>query len=269
MRIDVHTHLWPHGPGGDALVAAMDDRQIDISVVLAIDPSNDERIFAPNDFVIRQCRRHPNRLIPFCSVDPAGTTASRELERWISDEGCRGLKLHPPLQNIDLRAPATQELITLAAELKVPVLIHTGPMFSSKAPLLLDDLADLDRLAASVPEATLILAHADPMGLAPIVAARHQNVYIDTAVVWARVSRLIPGSGDSVLEFMNTGGSAGWSRLVFGSDANPDRLERFDSALNAIQGLSLSESQRNHVLGLTAAHVLGIRLAEATPAERR
>lgn len=265
MIVDVHTHIWPRGGSGDRLVAAMDAHGVDRSVVLAIDPSLDPDIAAPNAYVLEQCRRHPDRLLPFCSVAPDTPGAAETLERWVRDEGCRGLKLHPPLQAIDLAGRGVRALAARAAELGAPVLIHTGPVFTPHAPLIPDDAYLVDRLAADVPEATLILAHADPLGVAPVVAGRHENVYLDTAVVWPRVTRLVPGSGESALDFIATGGVTGWERLLFGSDANPDRYERVAASLASVRGLAIPEEQRRAILGGNACRVLGEGHARARP----
>jgi predicted TIM-barrel fold metal-dependent hydrolase len=255
MIIDFHTHIWPRAGNAARLVACMDSREIELSVVLAIEPSLDPEILSPNHYVVEECRKYPDRLIPFCSVDPCESRAHEILEQWVL-EGCRGLKLHPPLQGIDLAGQPVKDLLHKAADLNVPVLIHTGPVFTPLAPLIPNDLYLIDRLAAAIPNANLILAHADPLGVAPVIAGRHQNVFLDTAVIWPRVTTIVPRSGEGALEFIGTGGQAGWTRLLFGSDANPDRYARADTAMDSIRALDLPEEHRRAILGNNAFQLL-------------
>ncbi len=55
--------------------------------------------------------RHPDVLIPFASLDPArGAAAVREATRLVEQEGVRGFKFHPSLQNF---APSDRSVYPL------------------------------------------------------------------------------------------------------------------------------------------------------------
>lgn len=258
MIIDVHTHLWPGRHTGDDLVAVMDRNGVDRSVVLPIEPSRDERVYAPTAWVVEECGRHADRLIPFCSLDPASPGATSSLARWVREEGCRGLKLHPPLQGFEPGGPAARDLIAAASELGVPVLVHTGPLFSTRGRIVPDDLVQLDGVATDHPDARLILAHCDPLGLGPTLAARHDHVYLDTAVVWPRMAALIPGAAESALRWIGATGRPGWSKVLLGSDVNPSVEERLTEALKSIGAQQVSVEWRAAMLGGNAARLLGL-----------
>ena len=56
-----------------------------------------------NDYIIESASKHPNRIIGFCSVNPAwGDVAAREVER-CAKLGLRGIgELHPDTQRFDI-----------------------------------------------------------------------------------------------------------------------------------------------------------------------
>jgi uncharacterized protein len=129
---------------------------------------------APNDVAIAAAAAAPDRLVAFCRVSPhddALTEARRAL-----DAGARGIKLHPRAERFGMDEPAVAELVALAGERRVPVLIHAG----RGIPALGENTV---RLAAAHPGATLILAHAAISDLAWLwrVLPDHPNVLIDTS----------------------------------------------------------------------------------------
>lgn len=152
-----------------------------------------------NDAVIAAARASAGRLIPFCRLNPHARPAT-EARRAIA-AGARGIKLNPRAERFTLTHPAVDEIVALAHELGLAVLIHAG---HETEPLGVDAL----RLAAAYPGATLILAHAAITDLAWLHASLddHPNVLIDTAW-WNPVDLL------SVFALVPPG------RIVFGSNA--------------------------------------------------
>src|ERR671918_49663 len=117
---------------------------------------------------------HPDRLVALCRVSPHDD-ALREARRAL-DAGARGIKLHPRAEQFGMDEPVVAELVALAHERRVPVLIHAG----RGIPALGENTV---RLAERFPEATLILAHAAISDLAWLwrVLPSHPNVLIDTS----------------------------------------------------------------------------------------
>ncbi len=142
-----------------------------------------------NDYVASVVRRFPDRFVGFASVDPhKGESAVSELSRAVEELGLVGLKLHPVAQDFRPDDKKFYPLFAKAAELDIPVLIHTGNTglgagtpggmgmkLSRSRPIY------LDTLAADFPELTIIGAHPSwPWQDEMIMVALHkQNVYID------------------------------------------------------------------------------------------
>ena len=116
----------------------------------------------------------PDRLVAFCRVSPHDG-ALAEARRAL-DAGARGIKLHPRAEQFGMDEPAVAELVALAHERSLPVLIHAGRGIPALGELTV-------RLAERNPDARLILAHAAISDLAWLwrVLPDHPNVLIDTA----------------------------------------------------------------------------------------
>ena len=56
-----------------------------------------------NDWTIAQTRRYPDRLVPFCSVNPLAPYALAELERCAAIADVRGMKIHLANSRVDLK----------------------------------------------------------------------------------------------------------------------------------------------------------------------
>ena len=137
---------------------------------------------APNDRTLEYAKRSEGRLIPFVRLDLAEGPIE-EAERCL-DLGARGIKLHPRAQRFLLNDERLAPVFALAAERRVPILIHGG----RGLPPIADHLA---RLVDAYPEAQLIIAHAgiaDLAGLAGRFAGK-AGVFFDTSV-WSPVDLL-------------------------------------------------------------------------------
>src|SRR5205823_6496060 len=100
------------------------------------------------------------------------------------DAGARGIKLHPRAQRFLLNDERLSPVFALAAERRVPILIHGG----RGLPPIADHLA---RLVDAYPEAELIVAHAgiaDLAGLAAVFAGK-AGVFFDTSA-WSPIDLL-------------------------------------------------------------------------------
>src|SRR4029077_2269109 len=113
-------------------------------------------------------------LIPFCRVNPH-TGALAEGTRGPA-VGARGMKLSPRAEGFTLDHPAVRDLVALADERTLPVLVHAGRGIPALGLHAVE-------LAGAYPNARLILAHAAICDLSWIwrVAADHPNLLFDTA----------------------------------------------------------------------------------------
>src|SRR5215217_1598188 len=173
---DAHTHIGRNDPDGyaqepDDLVDALAAAGARGVVFPMHEPDG---YTAANDAAIEAASAHPERLVAFCRVSPHDS-ALAEATRALA-AGARGIKLHPRAERFGMDEPVVAELVALAHERRVPVLIHAG----RGIPALGQNTV---RLAERYPDATLILAHAAISDLAWLwrVLPSHPNVLIDTS----------------------------------------------------------------------------------------
>jgi predicted TIM-barrel fold metal-dependent hydrolase len=146
------------------------------------EPDRHPAFRAPNDRTLEYARRSAGRLIPFVRLDLTEGPVV-EAERCL-DLGARGIKLHPRAQRFLLNDERLAPIFALAAERRVPILIHGG----RGLPPIADHLA---RLVDDYPDAQLIIAHAgiaDLAGLAGRFSGK-AGVFFDTSV-WSPVDLL-------------------------------------------------------------------------------
>src|SRR6202007_425281 len=146
------------------------------------EPDRHPAFRAPNDRTLEFARRSGGRLIPFVRL-ASGEEPVEEATRCL-DLGARGIKLHPRAQGFLLNDERLAPVFALAAERRVPILIHGG----RGLPPIADHLA---RLVDSYPGAPLIIAHAGIADLAVLSEAfgGRPGVYFDTSV-WSPIDLL-------------------------------------------------------------------------------
>lgn len=154
-RRDVHVHLGTdadgHGLTPDDLIVDLDRWGIASAVCFpANEPGADGSFREANRAALDAAARWPQRITPFCRVDPRGEWEGAFEEAVIG--GARGLKLHPVAQSFHPESDACIAAVSAATEWDIPVLLHAG--FGARR------LAEpLVALAKAVPGARLILAH--------------------------------------------------------------------------------------------------------------
>jgi predicted TIM-barrel fold metal-dependent hydrolase len=81
-------------------------------------------MFVPNDIVLDLSRRHPE-FLPGVSIHPARADAINELNR-CAEQGAVLMKCLPNCQNIDFSDRRYEPFWRRMAELRIPLLAHTG-----------------------------------------------------------------------------------------------------------------------------------------------
>jgi predicted TIM-barrel fold metal-dependent hydrolase len=191
---DAHTHLGEDIDGmvgdQDELLAIQRAYRITRSFVFCLDePDRNPAFTAANDRTLARAAAAPGELIPFVRLD-LDQTPIEEARRCL-DLGARGIKLHPRAQRFLPDDPRLEPVFALAAERRVPILIHGG----RGLPPIADSLARL--LDRHCPPA-LIVAHAGIVDLAAMARnfAGRPGVFFDTSV-WSALDlldlyRLVP-----------------------------------------------------------------------------
>jgi len=184
---DAHLHLG-HDIDGmvgdyDQLEQIMGDYGIRRAFMFCLDePDRHPAFRAANDRTLAFAARSGGRLIPFVRLDL--NEAPIEEARRCLDAGARGIKLHPRAQKFTSTDERLGPVFELAAERRVPILIHAGRG--------LPPIADgLRALVDRYPESTLILAHAGIADMAALAAcmAGRKGVFFDTST-WSPIDLL-------------------------------------------------------------------------------
>jgi len=279
MRIDAHVHVFPPGATArrrddllrdltfrtlyadpkaplatpSALLESMDRNAVDRAVLLNIGWATHELCQESNDAILEAAQRAPNRLVPFCSVNPlAGPRALQEIERCAA-LGARGIgELHPDTQGFDLGdARLMEPLVEAAMRHRLVILTHAsepvGHAYAGKGQVT---PGVLYRFITRFPEAPVVCAHWGGglpfYALMPEVRRALANVWFDTAAspflyepqVFERVADLV-----------------GPDRILFGTDFPLIEQERL---LRQVEGSGLSGEGKMAVLGGNAARLLGL-----------
>ena len=184
---DAHVHLGNDIDGFsgvyDELERINDRYGIQRCFMFCMDePDRHPAFRAANDRTLEYARRSGGRLIPFVRLDLAEEPIE-EATRGL-DAGARGIKLHPRAQRFLLNDERLAPVFELAAERRVPILIHGG----RGLPPIADNL---DRLVEAYPEAQLIIAHAGIADLAELAGyfGGKAGVFFDTSV-WSPIDLL-------------------------------------------------------------------------------
>jgi uncharacterized protein len=184
---DVHVHLGNDIDGfrGDygELESIQQRYGITRAFVFCLDePDRHPAFRAANDRTLAFAERAGGRLIPFVRLDI--TEEPIEEATRCLDLGARGIKLHPRAQSFDCGDERLAPVFELAADRRVPILIHGG----RGLPPIADHLSELvDRY----PGTQLIIAHAGIADLSNLVHyfAGREGVYFDTSV-WSPLDLL-------------------------------------------------------------------------------
>ena len=184
---DAHVHLGNDIDGFSGVyedLEAINNRYgISRAFMFCMDETDRHPAFrAANDRTLAFAERSGGRLIPFVRLDLAEEPieeATRAL-----DAGARGIKLHPRAQRFLLNDERLAPVFSLAAERRVPILIHGG----RGLPPIADNLA---RLVETYPDAQLIIAHAGIADLGELAGhfGGKVGVFFDTSV-WSPIDLL-------------------------------------------------------------------------------
>jgi uncharacterized protein len=243
---DGHTHL---GTDIDGMVGVYEDLErgmnkygISRCFMFCLDePDRHPGFRAGNDRTLQYAERSQGRMIPFVRLDLSEDPIGEAIR--VLDLGARGIKLHPRAQKFLLNDERLSPIFELAAERKVPILIHGG----RGLPPIADDLA---RMVDRFPAAQLIVAHA---GIADLAALADRlggkaGVFFDTSV-W------------SPLDLLGLYRLVGPEQVVFASDYPYGQQPA--SLLIALRTARLAQLNDEQVRGVLAGNAN--RIAEGEP----
>lgn len=114
---------------------------------------------ASNEVVAAYVNEHPDRLEGWASVDPNDTDCIEQFRHCVDDLGLRGLKVGPVYQHFDPRDPAFWALFAECERRDLPVMIHMGTTYPSRARLEYAKPLLLEQLIMAHPQLRMIIAH--------------------------------------------------------------------------------------------------------------
>ncbi len=253
--LDAHTHLGLDEDGRSLslseLLAQLDEAGARRACVFPLhDPARHPAYRVPNDRVLAWAGESEGRLIPFCRLDPFDGPVA-EAERCLA-AGARGIKLHPRAQSFAFDGHELEGIFAVAAQARVPILIHAG----RGLPPIAQGLAEL---ALRHPEVVLILAHGAicDQGILTSLLADHPGVLYDISCFFAL----------DVLELL---ARVPAERIVFASDPPYGRPQSaLYMALRIASHAGLDERAVRGLLGETVAGLFDGRGLPPTTAPRR
>ncbi len=219
----------------------MDEAGIEQSVIFAM---YSPLLYASNEFVSDICKKYPNRLIGFASVDIHTDDPIEILENAIKNLNLKGLKLHPPLQNFFPNDKKYWPLYAKASELNIPVVFHVGTTpfgslvkLSQASPILIDDIAN------DFPDLKIILTHLGTLwnNESFMVVEKHPNLYIDTAAYPYEIVDLL---NENLIK------RVGEDKFIFGTDfpmPYEGKMHYLKDFTEVIYGLKISDELKEKI----------------------
>ena len=157
-------------PRGEKLMERMACAGIDVTVLVVTDNielgGSDEGILSENRVCADITRGSKRKIISFAGIDPRRRKAPDLFRRCIEEFGMSGLKWHPD-DGYYPNGEAAYAVLTVAEELKVPLITHTGPLPRASVAMgaigkrraKFTDPIYLDDITWDFPELKVIAAH--------------------------------------------------------------------------------------------------------------
>jgi len=247
MIIDFHAHMGKGAAGCD------DPLQCGLTADMVLGPAREAGIDrtvvfpvtyratdygAANREIAEAVGRHPDELIGFART-VVGPIGLRDVREAAEELALKGLKLHHSLDGFDLGGPDVIDLVRLAGELALPVILHS-----------IGVVPQLGEIARRCPPTNIVFGHMGGLwdwqaARACIeLAERFPNVWLETSsllvsFVLAEAAQRVP------------------TRVLFGSDA-PALHPKVE--LTKILVADIDETTRDRILGENAAELLELSL---------
>ena len=248
MLIDCHTHAartpavprtgGSHFPTAEQLVGRLDDLGIDMAVVLPIVSPECRTRYCPPEDIVEMAQTWPDRLIPFCNLDPRFDTNSPSADfarflRIYQEMGCKGVGETIP--NLPFDDPLCWNTFRQIADAGLPMTIHIAPSIGGAYGFYDEPgLPLLEKTLREFPD-LIILGHSQPFWaeISADVTAETRGGYPTGPVMPGRLVELLEcydnlwgdlsaGSGHNAIsrdpEFGNAFLERFQDRMLFGTD---------------------------------------------------
>ncbi len=235
----------------EELIEAMDEYEVDMSVVLNLGWTSHELCVETNDYILEAAARYPKRLIAFCTIQPVtGDKALKELERCVSS-GAKGIgEIRPDVQGFSFKdykliRPVVEAVVANGLVLLTHASEPVGHQYFGKGTLTPEFIYPI---VLNFPDLKLVCAHWGGglpfYALMPEVEKALSNVYFDTAATSFLYKAEI---------FKYVAEIVGSDKILFGSDyplLSPRRI------INQLESVRLSSEDRAKILSGNAQRLL-------------
>ena len=226
MIIDAHVHVHPEPDGYgascdatlDNLMRNLDACDVEKAILFPIAADTPYVKRTSNEFIHDCCRKHPDRLLGYASINPLESAdPARDLEKAVREFDLHGLKLHPRFMGFCISDEFVLPLVHKAGELGIPVAVDC--YLWRPTPLHTQLPMHFDTVCKAAPETNIIMCHTGGFRFldALAVAKANDNVYFDTSLS-LQYFRGTPFED----QFLFVLKSIGAERLIYGSD-HPQR----------------------------------------------
>jgi predicted TIM-barrel fold metal-dependent hydrolase len=260
MVFDSLTHVTPDGrwfetnfdASEQELLRQLDESETQRAVVVALAEHID------NSFVLGVCKRHPARLVPCASFNPAAhvsaADASTALRAELRGSGYKALKLHPRLNRYDPLDPRCLAVLEEIASWEQPLPVWLDTLFYYRGGELRKPPVDtIHELVGRFPSLPFILLHGGGSWILQVAEAIRDcpNAFLDISFTLQRYrSSSIAADLRHLLSSFDR-------RMVFGSDF-PEvgvrvALESFREIADGI-----APDKAANVLGANLSGILGL-----------
>ncbi len=284
MIVDCHTRIWSSpaqlGREADLVVPRMSalglsaprsaarlnasierhraaSQPVDISFVLGF-KSRYLDADVPNALIAEYVRQDPERLIGFAGIDPSDLPRALDEMRGARERlGLRGITLAPAAQDLHPADTRAMQVYALAAELRMPVLIHSGTRFAASVKMEYARGHLFDEVAREFPSLKLIVAHLGYPWIDEclVLLAKHPNVFADISGLmprpWQSYNALVAAFEYGVID-----------KLLFGSDFPFTSATKCIESLYSINRLALGTGlptvPRHLLQGIVERDALGL-----------
>ncbi|MHB1456156.1 MAG: amidohydrolase family protein [Armatimonadota bacterium] len=115
------------------LLKLMDEHGIEKAVLLPIENPEETDYYITTDYVLRICKRFPDRFIPFCNIDPRRRNSDTSTDfygmlKQYKERGCKGFGEVLPGLYID--DPRLQMIYEACGKLDMPIAFHLDALRS-------------------------------------------------------------------------------------------------------------------------------------------
>lgn len=215
-----------------------------------VEPGQD--LLAYNDWLCDLAARFP-QFIPYLAVDPRRVsvdTLLRHIRQMVAERGAQGIKLHPPLQQLDLGGRGAWRIFELCRELDIGIVSHSGPSRSGRQ---YGEPDAFRPVLAAFPGLRISLAHLGGAAWrqAAAVARDFPDVYFDCCEV---IEWLGAPGAPSPEEFVALVRAVGVERVTMGSDFPWYDIDHTVGRIFELPGLG--EAEKRLIVGENAARFL-------------